>query len=522
MNWKPKHPAFQALLSAFLQQKVPVYVVGGVVRDFLLDSTDKVTDLDLVVEHSAIPLARQVADRLGWAFYPLDELRDVARLVFTANAGEPLVCDIARLRGEAIEQDLLLRDFTINALAFAVKRPGQVELIDVCQGQADLQARLVRRVSAASLADDPVRLLRAVRFAVALDFALDEQTRLQIKRMCSTVTLASAERVRDELWKMLTTDEPARALDELQQVGLLPSVLPEVANLAGVAQSYPHHEDVYQHSLRVTQHTVQLRNWLLGKAITTHTPSTHLWQELLTPRLAQLRYHFKLPLAGGRLRAEWLVWHGLLHDIGKPLTRTVETQPDDRIRYRFLEHERVGAELAESRLNSLRFSRQESTLVRTVIENHMRPHLLSAAFIGKPISRRACYRFYRNTENRQIEQPIAVDTLLLAIADYASTYREMPPPNWLGYLQHINELLAFALDADGMAATQQHPLVDGHTLMHHLQLTPGRQVGQLLERLLEAQAAGEIQTKEEAIELASSWLHETMNMVDENSRSVLI
>ena len=511
MNWKPKHPAFQALLAAFLQQNVPVYVVGGVVRDFLLGSTDKVTDLDLVVEHSAIPLARRVADRLGWAFYPLDEARDVARLVFTANIGDPLVCDIARQRGETIEHDLLVRDFTVNALAFALQRPGEVTVVDVCHGQADLQARIIRRVSAASLADDPLRLLRAIRFAVQLNFALDEQTRLQIKRICTTVTLSSAERVRDELWKMLATAEPARAIQGLQSVGLLPFVLPEVANLDGVAQSYPHYEDVYQHSLRVTQHAVQLRDWLLGRPLPVAELPTQLWQQVLTPRLTQLRHHFKTPLANGRLRAEWLVWHGLLHDIGKPITRTVETQPDDHIRYRFLEHERVGAELAENRLNALRFSRQESTLVCTVIENHMRPHLLSAAFVGKAISRRARYRFYRHTDNQQLEQPIAVDTLLLAIADYQSSYREMPPPNWLGYLQHVDELLAFVFDADGIAATKESPLVDGHLLMQHFQLAPGRQVGQLLAYLQEAQAATEITTQAEALKLAESWLHETQN-----------
>lgn len=508
MNWKPSHPAFQTLLSAFLQQNVPVYVVGGVVRDFLLGSQDKTTDLDLVVEHSAIPLARRVADRLGWAFYPLDEARDVARLVFTANIGDPLVCDIARQRGETIEQDLLLRDFTVNALAFALQRPGQVELVDICRGQADIQERIIRRVTPASLADDPLRLLRAIRFAVQLDFTLEEQTRLQIKRICSTVSLSSAERVRDELWKMLLTTEPARAMQDLQNVGLLTYVLPEVANLDGVAQSYPHYQDVYQHSLRVTQHAVQLRDWLLGRPVVATELPTQLWQQALAPRLTQLRHHFKTQLANGRVRAEWLVWHALLHDIGKPITRTAESQPDDHVRYRFLEHERVGAELAENRLNALRFSRQESTLVSTVIENHMRPHLLSAAFVGKPISRRARYRFWRYTENRQLEQPVAVDTLLLAIADYQSTYRDMPPPNWRGYLQHLDELLAFVFDADGIAATQQSPLVDGHTVMQNFSLTPGRQVGQLLAYLQEAQAAGEITTQAEALELAQSWLHE--------------
>ncbi|MBX3015224.1 MAG: HD domain-containing protein [Caldilineaceae bacterium] len=514
MNWKPQHPAFRALLAALLQQNVPVYIVGGVVRDFFLGTGQKLADLDLVVEHSAIPLARQVADRLGWAFYPLDELRDVARLVFTANLGEPLVCDIARQRGDSIEHDLLLRDFTINALAFAIKGPNQVDLIDICNGRADIQNRIIRRVSAASLADDPIRLLRAIRFAVQFGFSLEEQTRLQIKRVCSTVSLASAERIRDELWKMLITDEPARAIHELHQVGVLTYVLPEVAKLDGIAQSYPHHEDVYQHTLRVVQQAVQLRNWLLGKAAHRADAAAQAWQERLTPRRTQLRNHFTVALAGGRLRAEWLVLHALFHDIGKPFTRTAELQPGDHVRYRFLEHERVGAELAETRLNALRFSRQEIQLARTVIENHMRPHLLSAAFVGKVISRRACYRFYRHTHQRQAEHPMAVDTLLLALADYQGTYREMPPPNWLGYLQHIDELLAFGLDADGISAAQQSPLVDGYTLMHHFQLTPGRQVGQLLEQLLEAQAAGDIKTQEEAIELASSWLHETKSTTE--------
>ena len=247
MNWKPSHPAFQALLHAFIQQTTPVYVVGGVVRDFLLGVEGKQSDLDLTIDQAALPTAQRVADRLGWAFYPLDAARDVARLVFSATNGEPLICDIASLRGGSLETDLLARDFTVNAMAFALERNGEPRLIDICRGQADLANRIVRRVSAASLAEDAVRLLRAVRFTHQLNFTLDEETTVQIKRLQGTLRLASAERVRDELWKMLATDQPAQAIDDLQKLGLLSYVLPEISALVGVEQSYPHYQDVYHH-----------------------------------------------------------------------------------------------------------------------------------------------------------------------------------------------------------------------------------------------------------------------------------
>ncbi|MCB0183830.1 MAG: hypothetical protein KDE31_06180, partial [Caldilineaceae bacterium] len=344
MDWQPNHPAFQHLLRAFRAQATTVYAVGGVVRDHLLGRRDKLTDLDLMVMEPALPIARAVADQLGWAFYPLDELRDVARLVFTANAAAPLVCDIARVRGGSPEGDLLMRDFTINAMAFAIEQTGEATLLDPSGGQADLQRRLVRRVSAASLADDPVRLLRAIRFVVQLGFTLDEATRLQIKQICSTVTLASAERIRDELWKMLASDLPAQALQGLQDVGLLAHVLPEVAQMTDVAQSYPHFEDVYRHTLRVMQNAAQLRNWILGQplpgaesaglqveqpgALGDQHPAMAQWTEALAPYLIPLRRHMREPLAGGRNRAEWLVWHAMLHDIGKPVARTEEPQPN--------------------------------------------------------------------------------------------------------------------------------------------------------------------------------------------------
>ena len=502
MNWKPSHPAFKALLHAFMQQTTPVYVVGGVVRDFLLGIEGKRSDLDLTIDQAALPTAQRVADRLGWAFYPLDTARDVARLVFSATNGEPLICDIASLRGGTLETDLLARDFTINAMAFALERNGETRLIDICKGQADLTNRIVRRVSAASLAEDAVRLLRAVRFAHQLNFTLDEETTIQIKRLQGTLRLASAERVRDELWKMLATDKPAQAIDDLQKLGLLGYVLPEISALVGVEQSYPHYQDTYHHTLQVVQNSVQIRNWIKGQQVTEKGPAQTAWQQALEPLRARLRYHFAHPLAVGHARADWLVWHALLHDVGKPAVRTAESQPSGSVRYRFLEHEATGAALTTQRLTQLRFNRQEVALAEAVVQGHMRPHLLHNAFAGQTISRRARYRFFRDVGGKQFEHPAGVETVLLALADYLAIHKETPP-DWSAYLRHMVELLSFAFDEDGLQEVHRQPLLDGHTLMTQLHLAPGRQVGQLLAAVLEAQAAGEIQNREQAIALAA-------------------
>lgn len=505
MNWQPKQPAFRALVRAFEQETSPLYVVGGVVRDYLLNQSAETTDLDLVVEHSALPTARRVADRLGWAFYPLDAERDVARLVFNAAGEHPLVCDVASVRGGSLEADLLLRDFTVNALAIVLE-PGGRRLVDVCGGVRDLELRQLRRVSPASFADDPVRLLRAVRFIHQLGFTLEEQTLIQVKRMSTTVKLVSAERMRDELWKILATPTPAAAVDDLNSFALMPHVLPEVSWLVGVEQSPPHDLDVYGHTLRVVGYAAQLRDWLRGPVAAAPEPGGD-WQETLAPWRSRLRQHFAQPLAGGRTRAEWLVWHALLHDIGKPNTRTVERSTAGEMRIRFIGHEQVSAELVAYRLNQLRFARQEIDLAAAVAAGHMRPHQLHDAFAGQPVSRRAAYRYFRAVGGRQFSQLAGVDTLLVALADQLGIYPDRPP-HWDTYLGHIEGLLAYAFASDGLQTTQQRPILDGDTLMERLHLTPGRQVGEILEHVLEAQAAGEVHNLDDALAAAHRWLDE--------------
>jgi len=237
MNWLPNHPAYQTLIATIQQETAPVYAVGGVVRDHLLGHDTEIADLDLVVTQPALPIAQRIADRLGWAFYALDERRELGRLVFTANEGMPLVCDISRMRGGTLEADLLSRDFTLNAMAFLLGNSGTVQLIDHHQGQRDLQQSVLRQVTAMSMPDDPIRMLRAIRLAQQFQLRIDEPTRTRILDCASIIRLSSPDRVRDELWKMMATSRPDWAIDEMRHLGLLPYVLPEIAATIGVKQT---------------------------------------------------------------------------------------------------------------------------------------------------------------------------------------------------------------------------------------------------------------------------------------------
>jgi poly(A) polymerase/tRNA nucleotidyltransferase (CCA-adding enzyme) len=463
----------------------------------------ELTDLDVVLGEPALPVARRVADRLGWAYYPLDEARDVARLVFMPAASSPLVCDIAGMRGGAIEADLRLRDFTVNAMALAFSTASaQPELIDPVGGQADLAEGLVRRVSPMSLADDPVRLLLAVRLVNQFDFRMEAETETQLCRLAQTIQFVSPERVRDELWKVLLTPRPDQGIELLQEVGLLAYVLPEIAATIGVQQSMPHLFAVYEHTLNAVEDAARLRNWILGESSTPPNEAHAFVQAKLSHWRHRLRHHLESVLGSNRKRADWLIWFTLFHDIGKPQTRSVETTDDGVSRTRFFEHEAIGAELAGQRLTTLRFNRNEIELTQAVVRSHMRPHHLHMSFLGQPISRRACFRYFRDIGGKQSGIGPGLDTLLVALADRLSVTQDIPPDD-TGYIEHIDQLLHYAFDE----ATQLPlPLVDGHLLMKRLAVKPGPRLGALLEQLMEAQAAGEIRTEAEALALAASWL----------------
>jgi tRNA nucleotidyltransferase/poly(A) polymerase len=394
--------------------------------------------------------------------------------------------DVARFRGgepsqpgsleDNLHADLDDRDFTANALAAHVRTPDQV--IDRHGGLADLAARVIRPVSEASIRNDPVRALRAVRLAAELDFVLVPELVELIRCDGGALVHVSDERIRDELAKLLSLPQSAPSLVELDGLGLLALILPELEPLRGVAQSAPHTLDVWNHSLETVRGLEQVFDSV---------------PEELAPFEGRLRAHVGRLLGGGRSRLVTLKLAALLHDTGKPAMRSVE----DDGRIRFIDHEKLSASLAGDALRRLRFNNSEVRLAGTVIRHHTRPIGLASQ---ESVSPRAIYRFFRDTGNAGVE------VLLHSLADH---HARLEPAAQDDVGPRLLALIARML-ADYYDRRQERvnppSLIDGDNLMAELGLEPGPMVGELLEVVREAQASGQVHTVEQALAAARSHL----------------
>lgn len=473
------------------------YLVGGAVRDALLGRP--IHDLDFVLAGDAIRLARSVADRLRLPFYVLDAERGMGRIIATEN-GERTTVDFARFRGPDLLADLMARDFTINALALPATASDEAALIDPLGGCADLAARRLRATSDRALRDDPVRVIRAVRLAAQLGLAIEPHTWSLLQAEAARVGQPAAERSRDELAHILAGPGPAAALRRLDDLGALAILIPEIEALKGVTQSPPHWRDVWDHTLDVvTRLEAVLAALGLQPAISGQQEGPIRWPEVgpdlrsaldrYRPYLAE---HLAVRLSDERPRRGLLVLAALLHDVGKPGTRSVDQ--DGRIH--FYNHEQVGARLAELRLRALRFSADETAWVTRIIAGHMRPGHLAESSV--PLSRRAIYRYYR------VLGEAGPDVGLLALADHLATWgTQLQAERWARRLEIVATLMEHYFRRYTQTIAPP-PLLTGDDLINELELKPGPAIGQILEAIREAQAAGEVRSRAEALALARS------------------
>lgn len=463
----------------------PVYLVGGAVRDALLGRVSH--DLDFVLPQDAVKLTFQIADELQLPAYVLDKVRDTGRIVLSQ---EGTYLDFARFRGADLEADLRDRDFTINAMAIPANAMMSGSLIDPWGGQADLAAGVIRAVHDQSLVHDPVRTLRAVRLAHQLGFVLAAETETAVGEAAPLLHQISPERVRDEVVKLMVGDAPHTAVADLWRYGLLAQVLPEIVALADVAQSAPHHEPVLAHTLSVLAWLRRIEQILDENANPTPTDEPErCLSTLLLPIAASLQEHWQQPVDGGLTHHVLLRLAALFHDVGKRETATV----DENVRIRFLGHETAGAHITSARMHQLSFSNQAIIHTKKIVAGHMRPLLLAQA---NEVSRKAAYRYFRTTGSA------GLDIAILSLADHLATYNGTGPvPAWESLLNVVQTLFTYYFDRyeEVVAPTL---LVNGRDLITLFHLTPGPEVGRLLRLIQEAQAAGEITTREEALALA--------------------
>jgi poly(A) polymerase len=481
-----------AIICRFLSAHgIESFVVGGAVRDLLMRR--ETSDIDIAIKGDALEIASRVADETGGTFIPLDEINRVGRVAASIN-GKYWYFDFSALKGDCIDDDLALRDFTVNALAVALNestagafsfggRPAvrglePPEVIDPFSARQDIADRLVRMVSPRAFISDPLRMLRALRFAAELGFRIQPETEEQIKKNAALASMPAGERTREELLKILALPRSARFLGYADKLGLLTVIIPELEPARETTQPVEHTWKVLEHSLHTTEtieYLLREGEWLCKED----------WILAPVPWDEELHAHFNAAVGAGSAGCSLLKLAGLLHDIAKPQTKA----PAENGRVRFLGHDKIGADIAAAVLERLRFSSKEIGYVRTCVKYHMRPTQLTQEEVP---TKRALYRYFRDTG------ALAPDIMFLSLADHLAARGPMLDQElWTGHVKLVQFVLNQYYKTEEIVRPPK--LVDGNELMAVFGLKPGPLVGELLETVRESRAAGEITTREDAL-----------------------
>ena len=453
-------PEVTRLANAFAAAGHQLALVGGPVRDAFLGRA--VSDLDFTTDAMPDDILRIVT--------PISDAQwDIGREFGTIGArlGQEIV-EITTYRadsydgetrkptvefGDSLEADLTRRDFTVNAMA--LRLPEQV-LVDPSGGMNDLLAGVLTTPASpeVSFGDDPLRMLRAARFASQLGFTIEEATLAAMEARASTISIVSIERVSDELSKLLRTNDPVPGIRILVETGLAEIVLPEIPALRLEVDEHAHHKDVYEHSLTVLTQAIDLE---------------------------KSRHPGEAPDLILRLAA-------LLHDIGKPSTRRIEGGGV----VTFHHHDVVGGKLAARRLKQLRFDKETITSVARLIELHLR-------FFGYSEGAwtdSAVRRYVRDAG------PLLERLHILTRADV--TTRNVRKADRLSFAyDDLEDRISAIAEAEGIAAVR--PDLDGDQIQRILGIKPGREVGEAYRFLLELRLDEGPLGEEEAEKRLTEW-----------------
>jgi poly(A) polymerase len=461
---------------------IPAYIVGGFVRDMLLGR--ETADIDIAIGGDATVIAPEIAAILKGRYVELDDVNRIGRVILPDKKHQ---LDFTTLQG-SIREDLARRDFTIDAMAIELGKStaGRIDVADIIDpfhGREDLHRRTVKAVSDTVFGEDAARLLRAVRLAAELNFGIDEATEIQILHDSRLIGGVAGERIREELVRLLALPGAGPRLFYMDRLGLLTALVPELEAARGVSQPWIHVWDVFEHSIR----TVAAVEAVLRESAWEYTGEDAIGQ---VPWSEKLSRHFDREISGGSTGRTILKLAALLHDIAKPQTKTM----DDDGRARFLGHPVEGAATAANILERLRFSNREIQLVEILVKYHLRPMQMSNE--GLPTDR-AIYRFFRDTGDA------GIDLMFLCLADHLATRgASLDLSGWKEHAQMTEHVLSRYFQES--SPVKPPKLVDGNDIMKILGISPGPKIGELLEALHEAQAAGEVNSTQEAVQYIKS------------------
>jgi poly(A) polymerase len=442
----PDLPIFRTIAEAAHELGQPAYVIGGYVRDLALQRGSK--DIDVVTVGDGIQLAQAVGRKLpgrgrvtvfknfGTAMLPTQEAGEIE---FVGARKESYRAESRKPEVEAgtLEDDLARRDFTINALGLSLNEEDFGALVDRYEGMKDLAAKTIRTPLGPDItfSDDPLRMLRAIRFASQLNFDIEPDTYDAISRNKERIKIVSQERITTELNKIVESPVPSYGFKLLFQTGLLQLIFPKMAQLHGVEKVGQHaHKDNFYHTLQVLDNVAA---------------------------------------AGGDL---WLRWAAILHDIAKPATKRF----DPKVGWTFHGHEDKGARWVPQIFTDLKLPLgEEMRMVQKLVRLHLRPIALSKDIVTDSAVRRLLF-----------EAGDDIDRLMLLCRADITSKDHQRKARYLRNFDIVEEKLREIEAKDHLRNFK--PVITGEVIMETFGLKPSRQVGELKEAVLEAILEGEV------------------------------
>ncbi len=428
---------------------VEAYVVGGFVRDLLLGSGDR--DIDVLVMGDGIAFARRVAGELGiatvvvfeqfgTAIVPVGDLKvefvGARKERYRADSRKPVV------EAGTLQDDLLRRDFTVNALAVSINREQFGVLLDPLHGMADLRERLLRTPldPAATFDDDPLRIMRGIRFASQLGFRVDDAALSAIRSMRERLAIVSQERISDEFLKILRTPKPSVGIRMAFETGVLHIVFPEIAQMAGVDQrNDQHHKDVFLHTCIVVDNVATVSDDV------------------------------------------WLRFAALVHDIAKPRTKAYKEGSG----WTFHGHEEIGARMLKKIFQRMRLPMEKLPYLEKLVRLHLRPMALVDDIVTDSAVRRLVFETGNDID----------DLMKLCRADITSKN----PSLVSRYLRNYDIVMQKIVEVEEKDRLRNwQPPVKGDEIMAVCGIPPGKQVGVLKKAIEEAVLDGKIPNDHDA------------------------
>ncbi len=449
-----------------------LYLVGGTIRDFLLGRES--WDFDFAVKAEPISFGEEVARKLSARFVPLHFDPPTVRIVHWDEEANDATADFTELRND-LREDASHRDFTCNAMfvdAIELAQKGSAPILDPLGGLQHLSSRSLVLPNRRVLKEDPVRILRAFRFAATLDFQISPETKEAITASAPLLLNAAPERVLMELAWILQSASAHEQLLLMDETGVLNILLPELVKLKEIPAVGYHHLDGFHHTVEAVR--------MVESVVKGETEDENL-NELL--RKVEENFHVRF---GYKRYGIWVLkFATLLHDIAKPLTITYDEEGD----IHFYGHERIGAEMAEEICERFKLSRREREIVVNLVRSHMRPVGLAGA---RHLTERALRRFWRD-----LGELTGIHCVALSAADLMATRGpEMSQEQRERHYNVLRKLMEtyFAI----REAKEKVRIITGDEIMKRYQIPPSPLVGKALRLIEEAVLDGRVTTKDEA------------------------